>query len=63
MERPGELVEVVGHERLSSNVSSILDRLESELDHVDSKIGESMHVLDMDNDGLVRPLQPNCLHG
>mmetsp|Transcript_17598 Transcript_17598/g.52868 ORF Transcript_17598/g.52868 Transcript_17598/m.52868 type:complete len:846 (+) Transcript_17598:182-2719(+) len=53
VERPGELVEVVGHERLSSNVSSILDRLESELDHVDSKIGESMHVLDMDNDGLI----------
>ena len=53
VERPGELPEVVGHERLASNVSTILARLEGELDDVDSKIGESMHVLDLDNDGLV----------
>ena len=58
VERPGELQEAVGHERLSSNVSGILARLEGELDHVDSKIGESMHVLDLDNDGLVRPDPP-----
>lgn len=58
MERPGELQEAVGHERLSSNVSGILARLEGELDHVDSKIGESMHVLDLDNDGLVPSTPP-----
>ena len=54
MERPGELQEVVGAQRLSDNVSSILERLEGELDKVDTRIGESMHVLDLDNDGLVR---------
>jgi hypothetical protein len=54
VERPGELQEVVGAKRLSDNVSSILERLEGELDKVDSRIGESMHVLDLDNDGLVR---------
>lgn len=51
--RPGELVEAVGHDRLSNNVSNILARLEGELDSVDSTIGESMHVLDLDNDGLI----------
>ena len=55
MERSGELQEVVGHKRLQDNVQSILQRIERELDHVDSRIGESMHVLDLDNDGLVRP--------
>ena len=55
VERPGELQEVVGHQRLQDNVSSILQRIERELDHVDSRIGESMHILDLDNDGLVRP--------
>jgi hypothetical protein len=54
VERPGELEEVVGAKRLSDNVSAILERLEGELDKVDSRIGESMHVLDLDNDGLVR---------
>ena len=54
MERPGELQEVVGHKRLQANVQTILQRIERELDHVDSRIGESMHVLDLDNDGLVR---------
>ena len=54
VERPGELQEVVGAKRLSDNVSSILERLEGELDKVDTRIGESMHVLDLDNDGLVR---------
>lgn len=61
VERPGELVEAVGHERLSNNVSNILARLEGELDQVDSKIGESMHVLDLDNDGLVRPTSLVCI--
>lgn len=53
VERPGELQEVVGAKRLSDNVSNILARLEGELDEVDTRIGESMHVLDLDNDGLV----------
>ena len=54
MERPGELQEVVGHSRLQANVQSILQRIERDLDHADARIGESMHVLDLDNDGLVR---------
>ena len=53
MERPGELHEVVGHERLEANVQTILQRIERELDAVDTRIGEKMHVLDLDNDGLV----------
>lgn len=59
VERPGELTEVVGAKRLSDNVSNILARLEGELDEVDSRIGESMHVLDLDNDGLVSTLSPH----
>lgn len=39
--------------RLSDKVSGILQRIEEELDVVDAKIGESMHILDLDNDGLV----------
>lgn len=54
VERPGVLQEVVGHKRLQDNVQTILQRIERELDHVDSRIGNSMHVLDLDNDGLVR---------
>ena len=53
-EQPKELVKVVGQERLSTKVTSIINRIEQDLDSVDSKIGEAMHVLDLDNDGLVR---------
>ena len=45
---------MVGQQRLATKVTSILNRIEEDLDSVDSKIGESMHVLDVDNDGLVR---------
>lgn len=65
MERPAELEEVVGQKRLADRVTGILARIEEELDHVDSRIGEAMHVLDADNDGLVRPLPaalPNICH-
>ena len=55
VDQPGELQEVVGQSRLADKVTAILGRIERELDSVDSKIGESMHVLDLDNDGLVRP--------
>lgn len=56
-EQPKELVQVVGQQRLATKVTSILNRIEEDLDSVDSKIGESMHVLDVDNDGLVRLLR------
>ena len=46
---------MVGQERLSTKVTSIINRIEQDLDSVDLKIGEAMHVLDLDNDGLVRP--------
>ncbi|KAK9786798.1 hypothetical protein WJX73_003279 [Symbiochloris irregularis] len=52
-QRPKELEEVVGQQRLADKVSGILERIEADLDAVDTKIGESMHVLDLDNDGLV----------
>lgn len=55
VERPAELEEVVGQKRLAERVTGILSRIEEELDHVDTRIGESMHVLDADNDGLVPP--------
>lgn len=37
-------------------MSGILSRIEAELDAVDEKIGERMHILDLDNDGLVSRL-------
>lgn len=58
VERPAELEEVVGQKRLADRVTGILSRIEEELDHVDTRIGESMHVLDADNDGLVPPARP-----
>ncbi len=64
MERPAELKEVVGQKRLADKVSGILERIEKELDSVEHSIGESMHVLDTDNDGMVRlcaPVHSFCL--
>ena len=55
VERPAEIQEVVGQKRLADKVSGILERIEKELDSVEHSIGESMHVLDTDNDGMVRP--------
>ena len=53
VERPEQLQEIVPAKRLSDKVSGILQRIETELDAVDEKIGERMHILDLDNDGLV----------
>lgn len=47
-------MEVVGQQRLADKVTSILDRIERELDEADSNIGQAMHLVDLDNDGLVR---------
>ena len=55
VERPDELKEIVPQKRLADKVSGILSRIEAELDAVDEKIGERMHILDLDNDGLVSP--------
>ena len=54
VDRPEKLVEVVGQKRLADKVTTILGRIEKELDEADTNIGNSMHVLDLDNDGLVR---------
>ena len=54
MEKPAEVQEIIGQKRLRDKVSGILERIEKELDSVESKIGEAMHVLDTDNDGMVR---------
>lgn len=51
-------MEVIGQQRLADKVSSILDRIEMELDEADSNIGQSMHMLDLDGDGLVNPYPP-----
>ena len=53
VERPEQLREIVPQKRLADKVSGILSRIEAELDAVDEKIGERMHILDLDNDGLV----------
>ena len=53
VERPDQLREIVPQKRLADKVSGILSRIEAELDAVDEKIGERMHILDLDNDGLV----------
>ena len=58
VERPEQLKEIVPQKRLADKVSGILSRIEAELDAVDEKIGERMHILDLDNDGLVR----HCLN-
>ena len=42
-----------GAARLAAKVGGILERIEAELDDVDARIGERLHVLDMDNDGLI----------
>ena len=54
VEQPAEVKEVIGQKRLADKVTGILERIEKELDTVDSKIGEAMHILDTDNDGMVR---------
>ncbi len=54
VEKPAEVQEIIGQKRLRDKVSGILERIEKELDSVESKIGEAMHVLDTDNDGMVR---------
>ncbi len=46
-------MEVVGQKRLADKVTNILDRIEMELDEADKNIGEAMHLVDLDNDGLV----------
>lgn len=56
VDAPDQLQEVVGQKRLADKVSGILERIEKEIDNVEAKIGKSMHVLDLDGDGLVRTL-------
>ena len=56
VEKPAEVQEIIGQKRLRDKVSGILERIEKELDSVESKIGEAMHVLDTDNDGMVSSL-------
>ncbi|CAD7704609.1 unnamed protein product [Ostreobium quekettii] len=54
--RPAELPELPGDyisKKLEGKVSSILHRIEKELDYVDHQIGEKLHLLDTDDDGLI----------
>jgi hypothetical protein len=60
VEKPAEVQEIIGQKRLRDKVSGILERIEKELDSVESKIGEAMHVLDTDNDGMVSRPFDNC---
>ena len=56
-------MEVVGQKRLADKVTTILGRIEKELDEADTNIGNSMHVLDLDNDGLVRLCYASIMAG
>ena len=47
------LKKALGAERLADRVPAILTRIERELDAVDARIGEKMHVLDADGDGVI----------
>lgn len=58
VDKPEKLVEVVGQSRLADKVGGILDRLEKELDEADASIGSAMHILDLDEDGLVDSYSP-----
>lgn len=54
--RPAELPELPGDyvsKRLSGRVSNILHRIEKELDEVDKQIGENLHLIDKDGDGMI----------
>lgn len=53
---------MIGQKRLADKVTGILERIEKELDSVEHKIGEAMHVLDTDNDGMVMPLCWSSFH-
>ena len=54
--------EVLGQRRLEDKVTSILKRVEKELDFVDEKIGSKFRLLDIDNDGVVRIHCNDLLH-
>lgn len=60
--QPPELKDAVGPKRLAGKVTTILQRIEKELDAVDLHIGDSMHILDADNDGMVRLHTPFQMH-
>lgn len=60
MARWGDIILPHGREHLRSplqaleeRVGGILMRLEQELDDVEKTIGERLHVIDLDNDGLI----------
>lgn len=52
--RQAALEGMVGESRLADKVASILGRVEAELDAADAHIGNRLHVLDLDQDGVVR---------
>ena len=45
--------ELAAPQRLEERVSGILLRIEKELDQAEQAIGSNMHVIDLDNDGLI----------
>ena len=47
------LEQALGQQRLEERVTGILKRVERELDDADNKIGSTLRVLDMDNDGII----------
>ncbi|KAL6778434.1 MDM38 [Auxenochlorella protothecoides x Auxenochlorella symbiontica] len=51
--RQAALEGMVGESRLADKVASILGRVEAELDAADAHIGNRLHVLDLDQDGVI----------
>lgn len=48
-----EIPEVYASKKLSDKVSKFLHNIEKEMDDVDMQIGEKLHLIDLDGDGVV----------
>ena len=51
----GRIEEALGKRRLEDRVTSILKRVERDLDLAESRIGDNLKLLDLDGDGIISP--------
>lgn len=51
-----EIPELYASKKLSDKVSKFLHNIEKEMDDVDKQIGENLHLVDLDGDGVVSSL-------
>ena len=50
---PSESKDAQVTQQVADYVSNILIRIEEDIDNADTKIGEKLHLLDKDNDGMI----------